>query len=194
MELPNKLTLSRVFLAAFFTIFMSVDLPYFDVTAFIVFVVASITDLYDGKLARKHNLVTTFGKLMDPLADKILTAAAFILMITQNPVFLPAWIALIIITREFTVTGLRLIAISENKVIDADNLGKIKTITQLTSIITILFFLGLRDVLMIHTNLWTLQFDKYLHLGSLVMMWLTLLITAYSGINYIWKNKNIIKV
>lgn len=194
MELPNKLTLSRIFLAVFFTIFISLDMPYLDVAAFIVFVAASITDLYDGKLARKHNLVTTFGKLMDPLADKILTAAAFILLITQQPIFIPAWMALVIIAREFTVTGLRLIAISENKVIDADNLGKIKTITQLTTIITILFFLGLRDILQIHTTLWTANFDNYLHMLATGMMWLTLVITAYSGINYIIKNKSIIKV
>lgn len=192
MELPNKLTLSRIVFAAIFTILLSIDVPYFNTLAFLVFVIASITDIYDGKLARKHNIVTTFGKLMDPLADKILTAAAFILLITHEPVNIYAWMALIIITREFAVTGLRLIAISENKVIDADNLGKIKTITQLTTIITILFFLSVRDILLLHTTIWTPQTDHYLFLGSHIMMWITLLITTVSGINYIVKNKDII--
>ena len=128
MNLPNKLTIARVIAVPFF-----IGAYYFSwyLLAFIIFVAASLTDMLDGKIARKYNLVTNFGKIMDPLADKVLVYSAICLMI---PVYVPAWMLIIILAREFTVAGMRTVAASEGIVIAAGMSGKIKTVLQMIAV------------------------------------------------------------
>lgn len=174
MNIANKLTLFRVILIPFFLFFLltDIDMNSFEIFSFeievnlfvsmIIFVVASITDWLDGYLARKHNLVTDFGKFMDPLADKILVMAAFIGMVELQ--FIPAWVAIVILTREFAVTGLRLLISGDGQVLAAQWLGKVKTTTQMVTLI--LFFI--------------IPFS----LVSAVCLYLTVFITVYSGWDY----------
>ena len=132
MNLPNKLTIARVIAVPFF-----IGAYYFSwyLLAFIIFVAASLTDMLDGKIARKYNLVTNFGKIMDPLADKVLVYSAICLMI---PVYVPAWMLIIILAREFTVAGMRTVAASEGIVIAAGMSGKIKTVLQMIAVCLLL--------------------------------------------------------
>jgi len=187
MNLPNKLTLMRLGLTVLFVIALSITFPYRLTTALVVFVIASLTDYLDGFLARKYDLITDFGKLMDPLADKILTAAAFICLIQYDA--LPVWVVIIIISREFLITGLRLLASSKGIVLPAEKLGKHKTAWQM---ITIFFFLTL------------LAAREFPHNNAALLSWLwqkagpiliaiTVILTAYSGLAYLWKNRELIK-
>lgn len=145
MNLPNKLTVGRIGLAAVMTVFLSlVSVPFFTSAALVVFVIAAITDYWDGRLAREGGRVTAFGQLMDPLADKILVSAAFVCLVALDRV-VPAWIVIMIIGREFAVTGLRLLAAREGRIIEAGLWGKHKTIWQLVVIITALAGLALRN-------------------------------------------------
>ena len=133
MNTPNKLTLVRTLMVPIFVIFMYQDFSSARLIATVIFSVASFTDFLDGYIARKNNLVTNFGKFADPLADKILVCSALILLASVNEI--PAWMVIVIIAREFTITGFRTIAASDNITIAASPLGKFKTITQLISLI-----------------------------------------------------------
>ncbi|KXO17170.1 CDP-diacylglycerol--glycerol-3-phosphate 3-phosphatidyltransferase [Peptoniphilus sp. GNH] len=167
MNLPNKLTFMRILLVPIFVIFFYLG-DSFSIYSCAIFCLASFTDFLDGYLARKNNLVTNFGKFADPLADKILTNSALILLTSKG--IIPAWAIIIIIAREFAVTGFRIIAASENITIAADKLGKIKTTCQMISIIALL------------TNL------SYLYTPGLVMFYISVFFTIISGINYFHKN------
>ena len=144
MNLPNKLTVSRLFLTGAFVAALSIDLPYGKTAALFFFSIAAITDFLDGYLARKHNLITDFGKLMDPLADKVLMASGFVMLCSEESTraLFPAWVVIAILAREFMVTGLRLVAAAEGKVLAAEKLGKHKTIWQ---IITVIYFLRIEN-------------------------------------------------
>ena len=156
MNLPNKLTIARV-----------IAVP--------LFVAASFTEMLDGKIARKNNLVTNFGKIMDPLADKVLVYSALCLMI---PYFVPAWMLIIILAREFTVAGMRTVAASEGIVIAADMSGKIKTVLQMIAVSLLLLVPACKFYL----PLWyTAQ----------AFLWASLIMTVYSGIEYVWKNRQL---
>ena len=177
MNLPNKLTLFRVILVPLFLIFLLYDVAGFDWLALITFVVASLTDLIDGKIARKYNLVTNFGKFADPLADKLLVSAAligFCAMGRLNP-----WFVFIIIAREFIVTGLRIVAISSGKVIAAGMSGKIKTVLQMVGL-TIMLFDEIYMIKIFGISL------------SYVVMIAAVIMTVYSGCEYIIQNKSLI--
>ncbi len=168
MNTPNKLTLIRVLMVPIFVILMYQDFSSARIVATIIFAAASFTDFLDGHLARKNNLVTNFGKFADPLADKILVCSALILLTSANEV--PAWMVIIIIAREFTITGFRIIAASENITIAASPLGKIKTISQLISLILIL------------SNI------EALRQPGLYIFYIATFFTVLSGIDYIKKN------
>ena len=173
MNLPNKLTLLRVFMIPIFVVFMLVDITPFDNwIALAVFILASLTDLLDGKLARKYNLVTNFGKFMDPLADKLLVCSAMICLVEMH--IIPAWIVIIIIAREFIISGFRLIASDNGVVIAASYWGKFKTVFQMVMI-----------CLMI-ANI------PALRLLTDIVMWVALILTIVSLIDYLWKNKEVV--
>lgn len=185
MNTPNKLTLLRTALVPFFIAFLLIDtIPYNYVWALVIFIFASITDALDGYLARKYNQITTFGKFLDPLADKVLVVSAIVCFIELGLASSVAVVA--IITREFMVTSIRLVAVSsEGKVIAAGNLGKIKTIISMISIIAILLLLSVSQFMTIGLPIVTI---------SHVLMWITAGITIISGIQYLVENKDCINV
>lgn len=177
MNLPNKLTLFRVFLIPFFVVFMLAPIcpGYANYIAVGIFVVASLTDLLDGKIARKYNLVTDFGKFMDPLADKLLVCAAMICLVETGQ--LAGWIVVIVISREFIISGFRLIASDNGVVIAASYWGKFKTTFQMLMII----------VLILNFN------NYYFQLLGIVLTYVALALTVISLIDYLVKNKAVLK-
>lgn len=177
MNTPNKLTVARMILVPFLVLFMLTDLggEANRYIALAIFVVASVTDWFDGKLARKYNLVTNFGKFMDPLADKLLVCSAMICFIELEK--LPAWFVIIIIGREFIISGFRLIAADNGIVIAASWWGKAKTISQMIMIILLVAdFGGVFDMI------------------GQVMIYLALVLTVVSLVDYIAKNKQVLKM
>ena len=155
-----------------------------------LFVAASITDYFDGVIARRRNLVTEFGKLMDPVADKVLMAAAFICLIPEHAI--PAWAAIVIISREFLITGLRLLAANKGQVLPADKLGKHKTVWQMTTVIYFLLLLALSEFERagaIHGLHWWAHAWRY---GGIALIAMALGLTLYSGGGYLWKNRALI--
>lgn len=182
MNLPNKLTVLRIILVPFFVLFLLMDsIPYNYLWALIVFAVASITDCLDGNIARKYNLVTNFGKFLDPLADKVLVLAAMIGFIELG--LSSSVVVIIVIAREFLVTSLRLVAASDGTVIAASIYGKIKTISQMFSIVAILLLKTIDQFTPIG---WDIDL-----IGN-VLMWITAVIAVISGWDYLWKNRHCI--
>lgn len=190
MNLPNKLTMMRVVLVPAFMVFAALAKygtadfnATFSLVAGIIFTVASITDFLDGYIARKNHLVTDFGKFMDPLADKCLTTAAFIYMVVDG-VCSPIVLA-VILFREFAVAGVRMIAAETGTVIAANMWGKVKTVLQMLSIIFYFFGTAL---------CWngTLESITVVVLVSILLCWLVAIVTAVSGIKYLWDNRSFI--
>lgn len=178
MNLPNKLTLLRVILVPFFLLFLLGDfIPFNHLWALLVFAAASVTDALDGNIARKHNLVTTFGKFLDPLADKVLVLSALIAFIELG--LSSSIVVIIVIARELMVTSLRLVAAADGTVIAASIYGKIKTIVQMVSIVAILLLLAVGQFV-------SLGFE--VSFVSNILMWITAVITVISGVDYLIKN------
>ena len=186
MNLPNKITVTRFGLTMIFVAVLSMDFSQSASLGLILFIVASITDFLDGYIARKFNLVTKFGKLMDPLVDKILVSAAFVLLTASGHI--PAWMVVTILSREFLVTGLRLIASSEGHVLAAEKLGKHKTTWQIITVIYFLTYLASNEP----TFAWIAPAfgTKLLHpdFAGEILLWITLLLTLVSGVGYVTKN------
>ena len=172
MNLPNKLTLARVIAVP---VFIAAFMLGWYIPAFIIFVAASIPDYLDGYLARKWNLVSNFGKIMDPLADKVLVYSALCLMI---PYLIPGWMMIVILAREFTVAGMRTVAASEGIVIAAGMSGKIKTVLQMIAVCLLL----LVPAFPTFAPLWY---------GAQGFLWASLIMTVYSGVEYVWQNKQV---
>ena len=194
MNLPNKLTMGRLAMTGLFVLVMSVpdsyikenQLPNCRITvALIFFLMASISDFLDGYLARKLNLVTDFGKLMDPLVDKILTSAVFIVLTKDE--MIPAWITITIIAREFLVTGLRLLASNQGALLSADSLGKWKTTFQIITATYFLITVGEDEKII--NPLTSLQMPM---IGN-VLLFICTTITVVSGLSYVKKNLNLIR-
>lgn len=173
MNLPNKITFSRVLLVPIFVIVFYMDTPNSNLYAGLIFVIAALTDSLDGYLARKNNQVTNLGKFIDPLADKLLVSSALILLAEAGTI--PGWVVIVIIAREFTITGFRIIAASEGVNIAASSLGKFKTITQLIAIILLLF-----------NNIF---FERFSIPMDQIFLYLSLIFTVLSGYDYIYKNR-----
>jgi CDP-diacylglycerol--glycerol-3-phosphate 3-phosphatidyltransferase len=192
MNLPNKLTLSRLVLtlAFLFIIFLDPN-PWRDTVALFLFSAASITDYFDGMIARRDKLITNFGILMDPLADKILVCSAFIAFVGHG--WISAWMIVVVVSRELAITGLRLLAASQNVVLAAERFGKHKTISQIIAIIALLvqhaypnwgkfgevvvgFYIGSKP--------WVDWFTT-------ISVWLAILLTLYSGSMYLWRNRRL---
>ncbi|NJL19330.1 MAG: CDP-diacylglycerol--glycerol-3-phosphate 3-phosphatidyltransferase [Bdellovibrionaceae bacterium] len=185
MNLPNQLTLGRLVLCGVFTLLLALETSWSGLAALVVFVVASLTDWLDGHLARKWNLITDLGKLLDPLADKILISAAFIGMVAAG--LAPFWIVVCIIAREFLITGLRTLAASKGIVLAAERLGKHKTISQMVTAHVGLIHLALGGMG------WWPQLSEWMNAWILPpLLYLTLLITLYSGASYFIKNKRLL--
>ena len=189
MNLPNKLTVSRFVFAGVFLVTMFWRSPWHDTLALVLFSVASFTDYLDGKIARSRKLITNFGVLMDPLADKILTCAAFIALVERdhmNP-HVDAWMAIIIVSRELAITGLRLLAASRQLVLSAERYGKHKTISQMTAIIALLLleaYPGWGHWAEVCLQPWLPWFAR-------LALWLTVILTMSSGIIYLWRNREL---
>ena len=195
MNLPNKLTLLRFGLTAVLALVLQAELPLACTAGLLLFGIASLTDYADGAIARSRNLVTDFGALMDPLADKILTATGLICLAAldyDGHPAVPAWAAIVIVSREFLITGLRQLAAAKGVVLSSDRFGKQKTIWQ---IIMILYFLLLLSLAEWERQGWVppLPFQQLLWkpLGSL-LLGLALALTVGSGLSYLWKNRHLI--
>ena len=194
MNLANKLTMMRIFLVPIFLIFIAFkSIPYGTIIATMIFIIASLTDQFDGYIARSRNQITNFGKFMDPLADKLLVTAALVSLVELH--LIPAWAAVIIIAREFAVSGLRTLAASEGKVIAASWWGKIKTITQIIAILLLLIKVNISssDYLLglINNNE---MINNFFSVVPNALLILSVIITILSGIDYFVKNKSILSV
>jgi CDP-diacylglycerol--glycerol-3-phosphate 3-phosphatidyltransferase len=193
MNLPNRLTVSRFGLTILFLAAIFWRARYNDTVALILFLAASITDYYDGKIARRDGLITNFGILMDPLADKILICSAFIALVERGhigsgaPVKVEAWMVVVIVARELAITGLRLLAASKQVVLAAENYGKHKTVSQMVAIVSMLVLEG---------------YDEWGHWADAVLkpwvpwfarvaLWVTVGLTFTSGVLYLWRNRRL---
>ena len=189
MTLPNKLTMFRIILiplmvvvayVPFFSGYTVMGITLANLINVCIFTIASLTDFLDGYIARKYNLVTTFGKFADPLADKLLVVSAMVILCTQltgssNEWFIPGWVIIVILCREFIVSGIRLVAVERGNVIAAGFLGKLKTATTMVALIFLFFY--------------EIPVLGYIGAG---LMYLALLFTILSGIEYFWKNRKVI--
>mgnify|MGYP000330998787 CR=1 FL=1 len=175
MNLPNKLTMARVIMIPFFVIFMLTGWGG-EASKWIslaIFIVASLTDMLDGKIARKYNLVTNFGKFMDPLADKLLVCSAMICLVEMGRI--PAWIVIVIISREFIISGFRLVASDNGIVIAANYWGKFKTVSQMAMIIVLIA-----------------DFGGVFDMVGTVLIWIATALTVISLVDYVWANREVL--
>jgi CDP-diacylglycerol--glycerol-3-phosphate 3-phosphatidyltransferase len=188
MNWANRLTLSRLALTVLFVVALSSSWQYARTAALVIFVIAGLTDFVDGEIARRYGVITNFGKLMDPLVDKIMVAAAFISLVPLKAV--PAWAATAVVARDFLITGLRLMASAKGRILPAESLGKQKTSWQ---IVTITFFLALLSIAELRyadeTSIWWMR--AWSEAGP-VLVWITVALTIYSGVGYAWRNRDLI--
>jgi CDP-diacylglycerol---glycerol-3-phosphate 3-phosphatidyltransferase len=191
MNLPNKLTVGRFALTALFIWALFSPIPFNHTLALFFFCLAGVSDYLDGRIARTRNLVTNFGILMDPLADKIMTCSAFIAFVESSyriprpPVTVEAWMVIVIVARELAITGLRLLAASKNVVLAAERYGKHKTVSQIIAIIALLLVDAREE--------WPLWLQHLLGgwvpVFAEVALWVTVVLTATSGLIYLWRNR-----
>ena len=188
MNLPNKLTIIRFILTPIFMALMMINFPYHYFVAFLVFIAASITDYFDGKIAREQNLITDFGKFLDPIADKALTTAAFIAFCFLRIGVGIEWVLFIILLREFVVTSVRLAASSNGKVVAANMWGKAKTVLQMVTICVLIFFMGVFDALEGFYEIPQI-FNNVFDIVATALLWITAVLTLIAGVTYIVDNK-----
>ena len=188
MNLPNKLTLSRIALTFVFMFFLFTRWQYGKIAALIIFITASFTDYLDGRIAKNRGLISDFGKLMDPIADKILIIAAFLAFVEMK--LIPAWTVVIIIFREFIITGLRIFGIIKGHIVAASRAGKHKTISQIVTVFFILIYLVVRQY-GIRGGFWTQDIEVISRNAIFCLMLITVILTLISGISYLVKNKRL---
>jgi CDP-diacylglycerol--glycerol-3-phosphate 3-phosphatidyltransferase len=194
MNLPNKLTASRFVVTAAFLVVMFSEVPFHQTIALVLFSIGGITDFLDGRIARQRRLITNFGILMDPLADKIMTCSAFIAFVAMPETGMKAWMVVVIVARELAITGLRLIAASKNLVLAAEGFGKHKTISQIVAIVAILTVQaypqwgGAGEAIfgfhLIGDTPWSASFVQ-------LSIWVSVGLTILSGSIYLWKNREV---
>lgn len=188
MNWANRLTMSRLVLTILFVAALNSSWQYGRTAALVLFLLAGITDFVDGEVARRYEWITNFGKLMDPLVDKIMMAAAFISLVPLKAV--PVWVATTVVARDFLITGLRLIASSTGRVLPAERLGKQKTSWQ---VVTVIFFLALLSVSELRyaderSTWWSHAWNE----AGPILVWITVALTVYSGIGYAWRHRDLI--
>lgn len=191
MNMPNKLTLARIILSPIFMSFFLVENAYSRIFGFLLYIFAALTDLFDGHYARKYGIVTGFGKFMDPLADKILVSSAFIGLVAMG--YARAWMVVLIIARDFYITGLRSLAAYRGTVIPASSLAKLKTVVQMTVISFIMLIITMDSVFQIYPSPLSslLQFDRQLVYD--IIMGIVTILTVYTGFDYSFKYYSTIK-
>jgi CDP-diacylglycerol--glycerol-3-phosphate 3-phosphatidyltransferase len=188
MNWANRLTLSRLALTVAFVCALNSSWEYARTSALIIFVIAGLTDFLDGEIARRCGVVTNFGKLMDPLVDKIMVAAAFISLVPLKAV--PAWAATTVVARDFLITGLRLMASSKGRVLPAETLGKQKTSWQIITVIFFLILLAARELRYVdQSSTWWLQARDQ---AGPILVWITVALTIWSGVGFMWRHRQLI--
>ena len=194
MNIANKLTLARIIFTFIFMFFLTFPFQgiwglWSKVISLMTFIFAALSDFLDGRIAHRKNMVTDFGRLMDPIADKILVLAAFAAFVQMQ--LIDAWMFVIIISREILITSLRLFALNKGKVLSASRGGKHKTLSQMVVILFILGFIVLKAV-MLNYFTWNPAWEKLFRQGIYILMLLTIGLTLYSGLSYLWENRKII--
>ena len=182
MNLPNKLSLLRICMIPFFVVFALMSPQWAQLAALAVFCIASLTDMLDGQIARKYNLVTNFGKFIDPIADKLLVMSALVVLTGQGR--MPSWVCIVMLAREFIISGLRLVASDAGRVIAAGRLGKIKTVTQMTAVIALLLLTPVSGSGLLGRPGVT---------AANIIMYAAAFMTLWSGADYVVKNKDVLK-
>jgi CDP-diacylglycerol---glycerol-3-phosphate 3-phosphatidyltransferase len=188
MNWANRLTLSRLALTVLFVAALNSSWEYARTSALIIFLIAGITDFVDGEVARRYGIITNFGKLMDPLVDKIMMAAAFISLVPLKAV--PAWAATAVVARDFLITGLRLMATTKGRVLPAERLGKQKTSWQIITVIFFLALLAANELRYADEN--SGWWFRAWHEAGPVLVWITVALTIYSGLGFAWRNRELI--
>ena len=189
MNIANRLTLLRIVLTFVFMGLVSLEGLLFKSLSLLVFIVAAVSDYFDGKIAQKMNMVTDFGRLMDPIADKILVLAAFAAFVQMQ--LIDAWMFVIVVSREILITSLRLFALNKGKVLSAAKAGKHKTVSQMAAIFFILGFIVFMEA-MKKFSTWNPMWESFFRQGIYILMLLTVTLTLYSGVSYLWDNRKII--
>jgi CDP-diacylglycerol--glycerol-3-phosphate 3-phosphatidyltransferase len=188
MNWANRLTLSRLGLTILFVLALNSEWSFGRTLALLLFIVAGLTDFVDGEIARRYQFITDFGKLMDPLMDKIMIAAAFISLVSLKAI--PAWVAIIVVARDFLVTGLRLIASSKGEILPSETLGKHKTSWQIVTVIFFLALLAARELR--YAEAQTIWWARAWNEGGTALIWITVALTLYSGLGYAWRHRAIV--
>lgn len=192
MNWANRLTVARLFLTLAFVITLSVRFPFFYTASLVIFVCAGITDYIDGEIARRFSIITDFGKLMDPLVDKIMMASAFICLVPLGVV--PAWAATVIVSREFLITGLRLLASAKGRVLAAESMGKHKTAWQIATVVFFLALLALRECVDLGGGRVPQWYASLWHPVGTGLLMIAVALTLTSGAGYFWKNRGVIQM
>ena len=190
MNLPNKITIARIALTFIFMIFLFSNGIVFKIAALVTFMIAALSDYLDGFIAKKYDLKSDFGKIMDPVADKVLTLAAFLAFVEMK--LIPAWILVVIIMRELLVTSLRILALKNNEVLPAGVGGKRKTFSQMFSIVVILLFIIFKEAGVEVFDFWNPSFEYWYRQVIFILMLITVVFTVGSGVSYIVGNKKYI--
>lgn len=189
MNIANRLTMLRIALTFVFMFFLFCNGLWAKITSLLIFIFAALSDFFDGWIAQKKNMVTDFGRLMDPIADKILVLAAFVAFVQMQLIY--AWMLMIIISREILITSLRLFALNKGKVLSAARAGKQKTVSQMAVIFVILCFIVFKEV-MLNFFTWNPAWENLFRQAIYVLMLVTVTLTLYSGLSYLWENRKII--
>lgn len=189
MNLANRLTMLRIVLTFVFIIVLSWQGLATKVAALVIFTLAALSDLLDGWIAHRRNMVTDFGRLMDPIADKILVLAAFAAFLQLQ--LISAWMFVIIVSREILITSLRLFALNKGKVLSAARAGKHKTVSQMVVIFYILGFIVVKESVMTF-SVWNPVWEEFFRKSINILMLLTVGLTLYSGLSYLWENRKVI--
>jgi CDP-diacylglycerol--glycerol-3-phosphate 3-phosphatidyltransferase len=189
MNLANRLTMLRILLTFVFMFLLSLPGLWSKIAALIVFIIAALTDLFDGIIAHRMNMVTDFGRLMDPIADKILVLSAFAAFLQLQ--LIASWMFIVIVSREILLTSLRMFALNKGKVLSAARAGKHKTVSQMVVIFYILGFIVVKESVKLYST-WNPVWEGFFTQSIFIMMLITVGLTLYSGLSYLWENRKII--